>query len=365
MSKEKGLDPKRRTVIRRRHKDSKTLLSGDDNTIDETAFYAEYENKLTSEEQAVESFLFGKEGKLIKNKKPEVEDFFKIYQETVDNKGGYENRLNELKRIINRDKSWVREQRINHQEGNARARLLEGIIEYFSERFDWFGESSYVTPTTKYDDYRHHVDFVVEWDEKSNWETGRNILPKMAVDCTIARDVRSLQFKGKIIFDGIKNGKLAEIKYFRSESRVGEVGPQELIPKVVISLVPFEVAQLCQDLVKFIKNPNDEKIKQKLVNHKASLLFLKQSLVEINEQIEKVRKVRKECFLEEKNTPKKVDKLKRFRQVEERLEDIRKIIFKEVEKRMANLHLNKKNAPDLDYIDRSVKELAGVILGLR
>jgi hypothetical protein len=105
------------------------------------------------------------------------------------------------------------------------AKVFEVIINEQIELSNWLGDSAMTQKVSKYDDYKHGVDTVVEFDD----EDGFSHLA-LAIDVTSSHE---LARKFDRIKKEIDQGVLTRIKYFVSEglSFKGEKGN---IPRVVI-----------------------------------------------------------------------------------------------------------------------------------
>lgn len=107
------------------------------------------------------------------------------------------------------------------------AKVLEAIIFEQIEQSNWLGDTATTIQASRYDDIKHGVDTIVEFEE----EDGRNASHlALAIDVTTSNELRR---KFDRILGEIKSGTLTEIKYFLSES-MGIRGRKFNVPRVVI-----------------------------------------------------------------------------------------------------------------------------------
>lgn len=125
-------------------------------------------------------------------------------------------------KTVKSDVDWVKQQKANHQEKNSPseiwhkkvADILEAILHQQIEANNYFGENVWTIKTCSYDDFRNHIDSILEIrhpEQKSANYSG------IALDVTSASHPDRLAKKVNRILDKIKRGELAKIKYFQSE----------------------------------------------------------------------------------------------------------------------------------------------------
>ena len=107
--------------------------------------------------------------------------------------------------------------------------IMEGIIFDQSERSDWLGPHAHTIKTSEFDDIVNGVDLVVEFDELRQ---ARKFLA-LGVDATFGQ--RTIEKKYLRIKEEIDSGKLANIKYFRSQS-ANFMGQLSKVPRVVTGI---------------------------------------------------------------------------------------------------------------------------------
>jgi len=161
-------------------------------------------------------------------KKIKLEDFEDLY--------GKEN--------VQKDKEYVRKmeylfnkERNSEKDNSSKlATIFESVIHEHGELSDWFGSSAFTIKTSRYDDIKNGVDEIVEFIE----ENKKFSHLALGVDVTIANETYS---KFKKIIDEINQGKLAEIKYFKSDE-LGIRGELKNVPRVIISVEGETVKEL-------------------------------------------------------------------------------------------------------------------------
>lgn len=123
---------------------------------------------------------------------------------------------------VQSDIDWVKKQRLEHQQKNSPneiwhkkiADVLEAILHQQIEANNYFGENVWTIKTCAYDDFRNHIDSILEIrhpDQKTANYSG------VALDVTSASHPDRLVKKINRILDKIKRGELAKIKYFQSD----------------------------------------------------------------------------------------------------------------------------------------------------
>ena len=94
------------------------------------------------------------------------------------------------------------------------ADILEAILHEQIEQNDYFGENVWTIKTCDYDDYRNHIDSLLEIRHP---EPRFANYSGLALDVTSASRLEALAKKIERIFNHIKRGQLAKIKYFQSD----------------------------------------------------------------------------------------------------------------------------------------------------
>ena len=184
------------------------------------------------EERIIENLTlekeFSKAKEVIKRDEIKLEDFEDLY--------GKEN--------VQKDKEYVRKmeylfnkERNSEKDNSSKlATIFESVIHEHGELSDWFGPSAFTIKTSRYDDIKNGVDEIVEFIE----ENKKFSHLALGVDVTIANETYS---KFKKIIDEINQGKLAEIKYFKSDE-LGIRGELKNVPRVIISVEGKTVREL-------------------------------------------------------------------------------------------------------------------------
>lgn len=106
-----------------------------------------------------------------------------------------------------------------------RAKIFEALLSEIMQR-DWFPDF-FLTETSEFDDRINGVDAVLE----SQAHSGRAAL----IDFTSHKDKQKLREKIQKIFRKIEQGKLGEVKYFKSQTD-GQAHHLKMLPMVIIGL---------------------------------------------------------------------------------------------------------------------------------
>ncbi len=142
--------------------------------------------------------------------------------------------------VIRADTEEVRrrEKNFKYDTQSDFADILEAIAFEHGELSEWFGSSSKVIKTSRYDDYFNKVDLVVE-TKVTNQEYSDLAL---GMDVTSSSDLRK-KFEG--IRAKIDQGRLGQVKYFLSD-RPNKIfaGSLQNIPEVVVGLEVDRVKEL-------------------------------------------------------------------------------------------------------------------------
>lgn len=109
------------------------------------------------------------------------------------------------------------------------ATSVEAVVHTQINSSQWFGPKAKSRKTTPYDDYVNGVDSVIEFQGEL---PGSYSHLALAVDVTYKNE---LERKFGRIRKEIKEGKLAEVKYFRSSDGIYE-GRLNLVPRVVLAI---------------------------------------------------------------------------------------------------------------------------------
>ncbi len=146
--------------------------------------------------------------------------------------------FSDLYKDVEADKQYVAEMEAKFAEDESRdseieamvrktAKVLEAIIFEQIELSNWLGDTAMTIQASRYDDIKHGVDTIVEFDEGD----GRNASHlALAIDVTTSHELNK---KFKRIFEEIERGALTEIKYFVSES-LDIRGHKSNVPRVVV-----------------------------------------------------------------------------------------------------------------------------------
>ena len=122
----------------------------------------------------------------------------------------------------------------------ARGALFEAILSDQIESSDWLGKNARVIVPSRYDDIKHGIDGIIEFEE----ETGKSHL---AIGVDITKGSEWLDKKFAFIKSSIDRGELSKVKYFKTGDYRGEL---RMVPRVIIGAgqkVSTEVAELLLD----------------------------------------------------------------------------------------------------------------------
>jgi len=125
------------------------------------------------------------------------------------------------KEIIEKDKTLVNTLKAKfkkdapneEKEAKVLADILEAIILEESESSNWLGQNASTIKVSEYDDYVNHIDTIIEFEDA---ETASHTA--LGIDATYSTSIKE---KFDRIKEEIKNGVLAEAKYFSSSSIKG------------------------------------------------------------------------------------------------------------------------------------------------
>lgn len=178
-------------------------------------------------------------------------DFFKKYLKLLDE---YRLGYDDFKDIyspeeIRNDKNKVEKSKLGKNEATIRGELFEGILIEQAELSNWFGQDSRLIALTEYDDRFSATDFVIEIKNKD----GEII--RILVDATTSVNREIIKEKLEKSMD-LKEKKLADIKYFKSEMEDYR-GKLRDMPRVVIGIDPYSLEDLCIDVYEK-KNQQDK-----------------------------------------------------------------------------------------------------------
>ena len=97
------------------------------------------------------------------------------------------------------------------------ADIMEAIFHHQIEGNDYFGPNAYTIKTCDYDDFRNHIDSIIEIrHEQPDGQKSANHF-SVALDVTSSMKERVLKQKTNRILDKIRAGELANIEYFESK----------------------------------------------------------------------------------------------------------------------------------------------------
>ncbi|KKP98110.1 MAG: hypothetical protein US71_C0009G0002 [Parcubacteria group bacterium GW2011_GWD2_38_12] len=183
------------------------------------------------------------------------------------------------KEIIEKDKTLVNTLKAKfkkdapneEKEAKVLADILEAIILEESESSNWLGQNASTIKVSEYDDYVNHIDTIIEFEDA---ETASHTA--LGIDATYSTSIKE---KFDRIKEEIKNGVLAEAKYFSSSSIKGM---HIQIPRLIIGAevkTIKELGELWLDKDSRVEGRKKE-VKKALENHPAQFQILRQMLLE-------------------------------------------------------------------------------------
>ncbi|MBU1160582.1 MAG: hypothetical protein ABII99_01275 [Patescibacteria group bacterium] len=174
---------------------------------------------------------------------------------------------------IEEDKKYVQEkeklfiQQENPEKFNAKkiAVILEGILHEHSELSEWLGHNVFTIKTSRFDDIKNGIDMVAEFveDEQSASHLG------LAIDATFSSEIGK---KFERIKQEIKQGKLAQIKYFQSD----HTGVQKKLSKIPRIIIGADVKTIKELGKLWLNNKNKE-----LGTHPIQFQILEEILIQL------------------------------------------------------------------------------------
>jgi len=124
---------------------------------------------------------------------------------------------------VEKIENFLGEQDAKSIENNEFSEIFNAMVLELLELANWMGQNNFTIVSSKYDKYKTGIGGIIEFN------TGG--ISYLGVNITSNSDFYKLKEKLNGIKLGIKEGKLSKIKYFNSESRIGEF---KEIPKVIV-----------------------------------------------------------------------------------------------------------------------------------
>ncbi len=149
---------------------------------------------------------------------PRDQKFLKVYGESAIEE--------DLEYVREKERTFAREETVEEHGAKRVGTIFEGLIHEQSEQNDWLGPDAHTIKTALFDDIKHGVDIIVEFQKRA----GEASHLALAVDVTFSRHAES---KLKRLVGRLERGALTEVKYFSSEY-LHITGTLEDVPEVVI-----------------------------------------------------------------------------------------------------------------------------------
>lgn len=162
---------------------------------------------------------------------------------------------------------------------------LEQIIAQNIKENRWFGDNTKVKFTSRYDDIKNGVDFVLEIRRE-----GQPAFSAMCIDATFG--VPDYKKLGRLQYE-IDSGQLAKLKYSNLPENTDSAGDKsdKGIPRLILSLDLESLAQLSalEDKVIGTDKQKTDKAQEELSAHPAQVIFLRQIIEQLKVYAEYAR----------------------------------------------------------------------------
>lgn len=192
-------------------------------------------------------------------------EFIELYQKYNNKKYSPNSIKNDQKYVKTMEEKFAREDVPEQAKYNKLATILEVILHNQAELNNWLGSDAATIKTSRFDDIANGVDTIVEFnkDKQSASHLG------LALDATIHSKIYK---KIQRIKDEITIGKLAKIKYFKSD-KTHYMGSLSQIPRVIIGADSKTVQELGE---LWLNRKNKE-----LAEHSIQFQILDQILIQL------------------------------------------------------------------------------------
>ncbi len=140
------------------------------------------------------------------------------------------------KKVIQKDKEYIEElekkfalersQNPEKEQIDKIATIFEALLFYEAESSEWLGNNVQTIKTSKYDDYKNRIDIVAEFQESNNFVSYLGLAIDVTTSCDLWKKFRRIKKE-------IERGRLAKVKYFRSDY-LNFRGELSQLPRVII-----------------------------------------------------------------------------------------------------------------------------------
>ena len=146
------------------------------------------------------------------------------------------------KDLLARDANEVRrlEGTFEQSPSKIHADILEAIVCEQGELSNWFGPESQVIKTSRFDDYIHKIDMIVETKQDGQ---GVSRFSHLALGIDVTFGSKDLHRKFDAIRANIDSGVLGEVRYFHSD-RQHFTGCLRKVPQIVVGIAIERVKEL-------------------------------------------------------------------------------------------------------------------------
>ena len=178
-------------------------------------------------------------------------------------------------------------------ERKKRADILEAILSEQIELSNWFGENVLTIVPSEYDNFFYAADMAAEFEQEGEFQY-------LTLGIDITSSPGSVEKKIRKIKEGIRIGRLTEIKYFSSERNPSPdfPGPLRQLPNVIIGVDQRTIIELSEIWLQIFKaremknKERDPKIqslyatdtktaKDRLAHHRVQLLILRELEIQL------------------------------------------------------------------------------------
>lgn len=211
----------------------------------------------------------------------EKEETIDLYNEFADKgllKGGRVEAEKDFQRMIGYEKKYQEEKELlekekadNLDKTKKVATIMECGVAYGITNLDWYGSHFSMENVCKFVDYRNHTDKLLE---VRKGEDESNFLG-LGIDVTY-RGLYSEKYKEKLfkLLGSIQDGYKTKIKYFKNHK--GEMMKEFAVPSIILS---FNIEDV-KDMVNYIKNIDDPKIKEEFKNSPQKFTVMNQMIIQ-------------------------------------------------------------------------------------
>lgn len=172
--------------------------------------------------------IFSRARRIIQNEEIKPEDFKDLY--------GEKNVERDEQCVKQMEEEFEKELEDEQRKINPLPIIFEAVLDKHGEQSDWFGPFACMIKPSRYDKLKNGIHNIIEFKK----EDFSALYLALAIDVTFGV---GMQKKFERIKREIDEGKLARVKYFRSD-RLGIRGELSHLPRVVIGVEPKTVKEI-------------------------------------------------------------------------------------------------------------------------